>query len=107
MARISSIPVAGENYSTITVGSGEVGHSIIGIVLKKEIAGGVKIRPTNVTATISSVPYNSGGTPTDPDYILLHNGPKGGFSQELVLGAVDQIYRVNDVIEAVITKANL
>ena len=40
----------------------------------------------------------------EPNYILLHNGPAGGFRQELSIDASSGgIYRVNGVIEAVIT----
>ena len=39
----------------------------------------------------------------ETDYILLHNGPKGGFSQEFVGVAGD--YFVNDVIKALVTTA--
>ena len=37
----------------------------------------------------------------EPDYILLQNGPKGGFRQELSVPA--GLYRVNGVIKALIT----
>lgn len=88
---------------------------IVGVVLKTEIplgivedagvfsedltAGTTKVRPTNVTATISS----EIGATNEPDYILLKNGNNGGFSQELPV-TTGGIYQVNSVIDAVITQ---
>ncbi len=115
MARRASTFDRTNNRYTITAGS--AAETVIGVVLKKEIpqsvsdsgtAGStrytesdqtVEIRPTNVTAVISS----TAGATNDPDYIVLKNGPKGGFKQNLPLTA-DGVYQVNAVIEAVITE---
>ena len=37
----------------------------------------------------------------EPDFILMHNGPKGGFTQQITLPA--GIYRVNGVVQKIIT----
>ena len=107
MAVIQTTPVVGESYRTFTA----TDDTIIGVRLAKTIPqgdwigaspsagdeeGDVKVRPTNVTATISTA------ASADPDYIVLHNGPKGGFTQELrVTGAAN--FRTNAVVTAVIT----
>ena len=103
-----------------TVNLGGTAARVIGVVLKTEIPQGildsgtagatrytedtnnvVAIRPTNVTATINSA--DPADPEAAPDYILLKNGPKGGFRQELP--AVSGVRQVNSVIAAVITDA--
>ena len=107
MAVIQTLPVQGESYRTFTA----TDDTIIGVRLAKVIPAGewqgaspsagdeegdVRVRPTNVTATISTVASE------DPDFIVLHNGPNGGFTQELrVTGAAN--FRTNAVVTAVIT----
>ena len=66
--------------------------------------GEVKVRPTNVTATITVAL----GTPAvNQTLILLKNGPKGGFTQGGVIGdgttSGTVSATVNDVIQAIIT----
>ena len=62
------------------------------------VEGEVKVRPTNVTATITT------GANT---IILLKNGPKGGFTQGGVIGTGTGTgivaATVNDVVQAIIT----
>ena len=110
MAKIETTPVAGENYRTFD--SPSTITTVVGVVLSTRIPSGsyssglgagdeegdIKIRPTNVTATIGS------DHDIDPDYILLHNGVNGGFSQQLLLEA-SETYRVNSVVKAVITNS--
>ena len=83
-------------------------ETVIGVELRKEInlggtdttAGTTRVRPTNVTATIAAEP----GVGEDASgFILLHNGPAGGFTQNFKAAAGD--YEVNEVIEALITDA--
>ena len=66
--------------------------------------GEVKVRPTNVTATITVAL----GTPAvNQTLILLKNGPKGGFTQGGVIGTGTGTgivaATVNDVVQAIIT----
>ena len=108
MAVIETTPVVGENYRTFTATS----DTIIGVRLAKTIPqgdwtiaspsagdeeGGVRVRPTNVTATISTA------ASADPDFIVLHNGPKGGFTQQLKFETGGANFRTNAVVTAVIT----
>lgn len=59
----------------------------------------VKVRPTNVTAVIATVP---GAEQIEGNgIILLHNGSNGGFTQNPYLAT--GIYEVNAVVRAVIT----
>ena len=80
------------------------GEIITGVALEREIQNGVKVRPTNVTAVISTV-AGTGSTVSDTErnnsLILLQNGPKGGFTQTGNLAAGS--YWVNDVVRGVIT----
>ena len=65
-----------------------------------ELREEVKVRPTNVTAVIGT----EVATPlieNQNDYILLHNGPAGGFRQEYTGPA--GLYHFNDVVRAVVT----
>ena len=104
MARIATTAVADEpGIRTATSVTG----TIIGVELFKEIPAGytvngstitphgdVKIRPTNVTATCGET------VATADNFILLHNGPKGGFTQNYRGGAT---LFFNSVVRAVIT----
>ena len=109
MAIIPTTPVRNQSYRTVTLAADA---TIIGVRLAKSIpqgewlgaspaAGaeeeGVKVRPTNVTATIGTAAN------AEPDYILLHNGPAGGYTQQahLAMGT----YRVNAVVTGIMTNA--
>ena len=74
-------------------------ETVIGVELNREIGDGVKVRPTNVTAAMAPAP----GADANVDYILLHNGPKGGFTQPFKGTA--GFYNVGDVVRALITDA--
>ena len=64
--------------------------------------GSIRVRPTNVTATIT-IPQASPLTGSDT-VILLKNGPKGGFTQEITPGShASGELTVNDVISAIVT----
>ena len=60
---------------------------ISGVTLRREIQGGTRVRPTNVTAVLYVVTWGAGSSATDliasriDEVILLQNGPKGGFRQ--------------------------
>ena len=112
MARRVTTYTAASNRYTIEAGANE---TILGVELKESIPqgydsagapeGDVKIRPTNVTATISTVGAASIAAATqEPNYILLKNGPQGGFSQSARLENT-MVYQVNAVVAAVITDA--
>ena len=104
MARIETTVVADEpGFRTATGISG----TIIGVELFKEIPqgyevdgttitpiGAVRIRPTNVTATCGE------SLATADNFILLHNGPAGGFTQNY--RGADTLF-FNSVVRAVIT----
>ena len=114
MARIATTvapaPDAGVRTADIPVA-----HTIIGVELFKTIPSGytitgttitphadtVTIRPTNVTATCGE------SVETADNFILIHNGPKGGFTQNYKGGAVGATGNVtlffNSVVRAVIT----
>ena len=80
--------------------------AVIGVVLERTIANGVKIRPTNTTATINVAAGSGAITDDERDAakaILLHNGPKGGFTQQFKGGGGDHL--VSDNIAALITDA--
>ena len=109
MALIATTPVRNQSYRNVTLAADA---TIIGVRLAKSIpqgewigaspaAGaeeeGVKVRPTNVTATIGTT------VDSDPDYILLHNGPAGGYTQQAQLAAGR--YRVNSVVTGIMTNA--
>ena len=92
MARHTTNAVA-NNAAGVRTATG-VSGTIIGIELVRNLPNGVKIRPTNVTATC-------GVSEAEPDqFILLHNGPKGGFSQNY--NGADTLF-FNAVVAAVIT----
>ena len=105
MARIPTTPVA-DNPGFRTAAS--ITGTIIGVELFKEIPqgyetgtggtitpiGAVRIRPTNVTATCGE------SIETADNFILLHNGPGGGFTQNY-RGAATLFF--NSVVRAVIT----
>ena len=75
----------------------EDGDVVVAVILAREIEG-TKVRPSSVTAAIASV-HTSG----QPDVILIHNSPKGGFTQlPYTIMTGDGSYAVNDAIEAVI-----
>ena len=59
--------------------------------------GEVIVRPTNVTATVGVAAGD------DPSYILLKNGPQGGFTQNLRLGAAAAGVLTNAVVTGIIT----
>lgn len=61
-----------------------------------DLINDIKIRPTNVTATI---------TIAQREIILLKNGPKGGFSQQFTpgVGTNPVVGEVNDVVLAILT----
>ena len=115
MARHATSPAGVDNPGVRTATG--VNGTIIGVELFKEIpqgytadgrtpipgedpalAGsfpqGVKIRPTNVTATCGE------SVTTSDNFILLHNGPSGGFTQNYN-GATTLFF--NSVVRAVIT----
>lgn len=111
MAVRQATPSDGGNYSTVTLTATE---TVIGVRIAKTIPAGdfpggthsagdefgdVRVRPTNVTATIASASGDN-----DPDFILLHNGPNGGFTQQFKPGAAGT-FRTNAVVTAVITDA--
>ena len=104
MARIATTAAAAPGVRTANVGTA----TIIGVELFKEIPqgytvdgttitphGDVKIRPTNVTATCGESIGES------DSFILLHNGPKGGFTQNY--NGTAQTLFFNSVVRAVIT----
>ena len=85
-----------------------VAESITGVVLEDTIQGDVKIRPTNTTAWICTDPDVDDLEDVDPTerFILLHNGPKGGFTQGGALAtAAAQTFLVSQNVFAVITDA--
>ena len=86
----------------ITLVAAEV---ISGVVLEDTIQGDVKIRPTNTTAWICTDPAVDDLEDVDPTerFILLHNGPKGGFTQGGALGA--GTFLVSQNVFAVITNS--
>ena len=87
--QITTVAATGAvTFSPALTGGGEL--VITGLAYTP--VGAVKIRPTNVTATITS------DTNT---LILLKNGPKGGFTQGGSLGVTAAT--VNDVVQAIIT----
>ena len=103
MARIATTASATPGIRTAT----GVDGTIIGVELFREIPQGyevdgttvtpigeVKIRPTNVTATCGE------SVETADNFILLHNGPRGGFTQNYN-GANTLFF--NSVVRAVIT----
>ena len=114
MARIPTRP-SGDDNPGIRTATGITG-TIIGVELFKEIPqgftangrtpiptqnattgnipGGVRVRPTNVTATCGET------VETADNFILLHNGPAGGFTQNYRGGAT---LFFNSVVRAVIT----
>ena len=80
---------------------------IVGVVLERTIQNGVKVRPTNTTATINIVPDTS--TVDDAEraadkIILLHNGPKGGFTQSGFTMNADGDYLVSENVAHIITQ---
>ena len=92
----------------VTLADNEI---ITGVVLEKTIQDGIKIRPTNTTATINIVPDT--GTVDDAEragdkVILLHNGPKGGFTQSGFsldgTTADPEDYLVSDNVKAILTQ---
>ena len=104
MARVATTPSTVAGVRTANVGD----NTIIGVELFKEIPQGytvdgttvtphgeVKIRPTNVTATVGESVNES------DNFILLHNGPKGGFTQNYNGTATTLFF--NSVVRAVIT----
>lgn len=107
MAVIDTTPVDGQSYRTFTMDAG----TIIGVVLTRTIPAGpwqgtgaagseqgdVRVRPTNVTATVS----HAAGA--EPDVILLHNGPNGGFTQQFKPTTAAANFRTNSVVRAIIT----
>ena len=60
---------------------------VSGVTLRREIQGGVRVRPTNVTAVMYVVTWATGSSASNliasriDEVILLQNGPKGGFRQ--------------------------
>ena len=78
---------------------------VTGVILERTIQQNtVRIRPTNTTATINIVAATGTVTQAERDaakLILLHNGPKGGFTQTGAPGAGD--FLVSDNVAAVIT----
>ena len=107
MARIVLEPASVAGVRTNPSGS-PISGTIIGVELLKEIPQGytvdgttvtphgeVKIRPTNVTATVGESVDES------DSFILLHNGPKGGFTQNYNGTATTLFF--NSVVRAVIT----
>ena len=103
MARIATSPSSTPGIRTAT----GVNGTIIGVELFREIPQGyeidgttatpigeVKIRPTNVTATCGE------SIDRADSFILLHNGPRGGFTQNYN-GANTLFF--NSVVRAVIT----
>ena len=93
--------INGEEYSTVDLAAGA---NITGVVLRRQLENdnSVKVRPTNVTATIGTVAATA--TAGEPNYILLHNGPAGGFNQGGVISAAAITVAVNGVVEAIITE---
>ena len=103
--------INGEAYSTFTIPAlptpvtgtpSTRGHIVTGVLLRRELENdnSVKVRPTNVTATIGSVPATAGAG--EPDVIILHNGPAGGFNQKVQLAP--GTYAVNGVIQGILTE---
>ena len=84
--------------------------NISGVILEEYLDGdrsSAKIRPTNTTAWISTVP-GTGATIAAaeleaPKAILLQNGPKGGFTQGGIVANADADYLVSGNVRAVIT----
>ena len=94
--------VKSQTTGTVSIVGNE---SITGVVLEDTIQTDIKIRPTNTTAWIatdSAIAMFEDIEPTER-FILLHNGPKGGFTQGGALGA--GTYFVSQNVFAVITDA--
>ena len=104
MARHTTAPVANNTDGVRTV-TGVTG-TIVGVELRKTIeqgfdsngnpTGEVRVRPTNVTATLGET------VDTADSFIVLHNGPHGGFTQQY--NGADTLF-TNSVIAAVITNS--
>ena len=84
--------------------------NITGVVLRTTLFNdtNVKVRPTNTTAWIATV-GGSAGAPSVGEiesgrYILLHSGPKGGFTQGGVIAATGSNFLVSDNVHAIITQ---
>ena len=124
MAFIASRPVENESYREVVIPGAN--QRILGVRLARTIPAGawegavpagaaglgleqgdIKVRPTNVTATIGTLdaatpdPAIEAAGGYDPSYIILHNGPAGGYVQqaEFVAGT----YRVNAVVAGIVT----
>ena len=119
MARIDTQNVGVDNPG-IRMATVPTSATIIGVELFREIPQGyetdagnvipvggmVRIRPTNVTATCGELLDGQTANAANIDtaasrFILLHNGPRGGFSQDYK-GSQGTLY-FNSVVRAVIT----
>ena len=121
----STFEFEGTEYSNLHIIEGNFTgtESITGVALSRTIQGDVRIRPTNVTAVAYLVTFTAASLPTDHEvediveFILIQNGPKGGFTQLGGLGALtvqdpdivgtasSTVLFVNEVVDAVITNA--
>ena len=97
-------------------GGTPVQATVTGVGLRRTIQGDVKVRPTNVTATLL---LTVGGTydatsrtfttapSTTHEIIILHNGPNGGFAQSdlriLEPGHAGIRVFVNEVVDTLFT----
>ena len=128
IASVSGVLGTG-NATTITAPTGQESHFVPGrFIATQEDTGGTNpfvlrfytvVSRNNRSVTIeridggSSVNIATGALPQDvlvysgldedPDFILLQNGPKGGFSQNI--GLAPGVYRVNDVVDGLIFDA--
>ena len=121
----STFEFEGTEYSNLHAIEGNFAatENITGVALSRTIQGDVKIRPTNVTAVAYLVTFTADSLTTDHEvediveFILIQNGPKGGFTQLGGLGALSAqnpgtigtpsttVLFVNEVVDAVITNA--
>ena len=83
---------------------------IVGVVLRTSLLNSdVKVRPTNTTAWICTVAGTGNVSDAEENagkYILLHNGPHGGFSQGGAINYTSSAasYLVSDNIDSIITE---
>ena len=119
----STFEFEGQEYGSLHIieGNFAAAESVTGVALSRTIQGGVKVRPTNVTAVAYLVTFTAGSTTTNHEvediveFILIQNGPKGGFIQLGGLGELttqnpdivgtggSTVLFVNEVVDALIT----
>ena len=119
----SMVPIDGGNvtremYLVQNIGAGTptVAATVTGVGLRRTIQDDVKVRPTNVTATLvltvggtydaTSRTFTTAPSSTH-EIIMLHNGPSGGFAQNdlriLDAGHAGIRVFVNEVVDTLFT----